>query len=655
MFQGEALQIWFCLFHKFIKTQYKINFNSSKFKKFLVIKIEQIVELNGFFASRILQYPQKFVSIIKYADEKINKGKIFPRNSFFPQMKTLILFDHIFEKFSHIFSQKYLSLCPRLIGKLVFIQGLVVNEGPVMVKKFERNLIRQQIKFQDHIKSLMNEFYHPRSRLENFGIETQDIKIITKFKNFPNQNNLEPIFIVVSLVGKMVEVKKKGKKINLWGIVRKKNEDFLNQKNNLILNLTIEAVSIFLEKKKKLYEKNLKHKVFPLLDFLLFSYDSKIKGSGLNFIKKILSGFLSRKFTEIFKTLILFSLLGGCSKKNLLKLNRNSINICFIQKSFDAQFKLFYQIQKIFKNSAYISDCKNSSSNWFLNEKKVSFFLKNKQSLEQNINKPWFFFVDHIDFWNKKDYDFLGSIILKKSLKFFFKNTKLKIRTPFSVLANLNFDQFFSNFETFENYPSNEVQKFFSLFDIITSFPVFMIIQNKYFVPFFFTLKYTDKKTKIWNLENFWKKNKLRSFSSFNLSRYLLFLKSFKNPIFSSCTEKLLVLWYLSDLNEKISPEIKIIFLEKLIKFSQASAKIFNRDVILLVDGIFAISIIEKLYFNFKMKNKFNIKKKEKEITYFFKHKKNQIFKRNKIFEIFKHINPTSMCNGNLFFLNYVN
>ena len=110
MFQGEALQIWFCLFHKFIKTQYKINFNSSKFKKFLVIKIEQIVELNGFFASRILQYPQKFVSIIKYADEKINKGKIFPRNSFFPQMKTFILFDHIFEKFSHIFSQKYLSL-----------------------------------------------------------------------------------------------------------------------------------------------------------------------------------------------------------------------------------------------------------------------------------------------------------------------------------------------------------------------------------------------------------------------------------------------------------------------------------------------------------------------------------------------------------------
>ena len=154
-------------------------------------------------------------------------------------------------------------------------------------------------------------------------------------------------------------------------------------------------------------------------------------------------------------------------------------------------------------------------------------------------------------------------------------------------------------------------------------------------------------------MENFWKKNKLRYFSSFNLSRYLLFLKSFKNPIFSSCAEKLLILWYLSNLNEKISPEIKIIFLEKLIKFSQASAKIFNRDVILLVDGIFAISIIEKLYFNFKMKNKFNIK--EKEIIYFFKHKKNQIFKRNKIFEIFKHINPTSMCNGNLFFLNYVN
>jgi DNA replicative helicase MCM subunit Mcm2 (Cdc46/Mcm family) len=652
MFQGEALQIWFCFFHKFFKTQYKRNFISSKFKKFLVIKIEQIVEINGFFAARILQYPQKFVSIIKYADEKINKGKIFQGKFLFPKTKSLILFDHIFEKFSHIFSPKYLSLCPRLIGKLVFIQGLVVNEGPIMVKKFEKNLIKPHIKFQDHIKSLMNEFYHPRSQPENFGIETQEIKIITKFKNFPNQNNLEPILIVVSLVGKMVEVKKNGKKVNLWGIVRKKNEDFLNQKTNLSLNLSIEAVSIFLEKKKNLYEKNLKHKVFPLLDFLLFSYDSKLKGSELNFIKKIFSGFLPKKFTEILKTLILFSLLGGCLEKKFLKLNRNSINICFIQKSLDAQYKLFYQIQKIFKNSAYISACKNSPSDWFLNGKKVSFFLKSKQSLEQNINKSWFFFVDHIDFWNKKDYNFLCSIILKKSLKFFFKNTKLKIRTPFSVLANLSFEQFFSNFEAFKNYPSKEVPKLFSLFDIITSLPVFMIIENNYFVPFFFTLKYTDKKTKIWNLENFWKKNKLRSFSSFNLSRYLLFLKSFKSPIFSSCAEKLLILWYLSDLNEKISPEINIILLEKLIKFSQVSAKIFNRDVILIVDSIFAISIIEKLYFNFEMKNGFKIK--EKEITYFFRHKTNQIFKKYKIFEIFKHINPTSMCNGNLFFFNYV-
>ncbi len=658
MIQGEVLQIWFCFFHKFFKTKYKRNFIWSKFKKFLVIKIEQIVELNGFFAARILQYPQKFVSIIKYADEKINKGKVFQRNSFFLQIKTLILFDHIFEKFSHIFSPKFLSLCPRLIGKLVFIQGLVVDEGPVMVKKFERNLIRQQIistkpkqiNFQDHKKSLINEFYPSRPQIENFGIETQEIKIITKFKNFPNQINLEPIIITVSLVGKMVEVKKYGKKVNLWGIVRKKNEDFLNQKYNLSLGLSIEAVSIFLEKKKNSYEKNLKHKVFPLLDFLLFSYDSKIKGNELNFFKKIFPGFLSKKFSEVLKILILFSLLGGCLKKNLLKLNRNSINICFIQKSLDAQYKLFYQIQKIFKNSAYISAYENSSSDWFLDGKKISFFLKSKQSLRQNTNKSWFFFVDPIDFWNKKDYKFLCSVILKKSLKFFFKNTKLKIKTPFSVLAIINFDNFFSNFDEYKNYSSNEVPKLFSLFDIITSLPVFMIIENNHFIPFFFTLKYTDKKTRIWNLENFWKKNKLRYFSSFNLSRYLLFLKSFKNPIFSSCAEKLLILWYLSNLNEKISPEIKIIFLEKLIKFSQASAKIFNRDVILLVDGIFAISIIENLYFNFKNKNNLDANKKERGITFFFRNKKNQIFKKYKIFEIFKYINPTSMCNGNLFF-----
>ena len=37
-------------------------------------------------------------------------------------------------------------------------------------------------------------------------------------------------------------------------------------------------------------------------------------------------------------------------------------------------------------------------------------------------------------------------------MKFFFKNTKLKIKTPFSVLAIINFDNFFSNFDEYKTY-----------------------------------------------------------------------------------------------------------------------------------------------------------------------------------------------------------
>jgi DNA replicative helicase MCM subunit Mcm2 (Cdc46/Mcm family) len=653
MFQREAVQIWFCFFYRFLKTKSKKNQFCYKLKRYFLIKIEQIVKINGLFAAKILIYPQKLVSIIKYADKKIDRKKIFQRNSIFSQKKVLILFDHIFKKFSPIFSPKCPSLCPNLIGKLVFIQGFVVNEGPVLIKKFERNLKKHQmitsrpaqIDFQDQSKSFINSFCNLEPKAKYSGIETQNIKIMTKFKNSIYQNKFKPTFIIVSLVGKMVEIKKNGKKVNLWGIVQKKNKSILNKKKNQHLSLVVEAVSIFLEKRRNLNGKILKKMAFPLLDFLLLSCDSKIKGNELNFIKKIVSEFLSDNYTEILKTLILFSLLGGCSKKNLLKINRNSINICFFQNCLDAQYEFFYQIQKISRNSAYISIRKNSIPSLFLDGKKISFFLNNKKGLEPITNQPWFFFIDHIEYMNNKDYNFLSSIILKKSLEFFFKNTKLRVKKPFSVLTFVNFTHFFSNFEASQNYHSNEVIKLFSLFDIITYFPTYMSVSNNHIVPFLFSLKYTDKKNKNKNLENFFANKKARSFSRFNLSRYLFFLKSFKSPLFSSGVEKLLVCWYLSDFNGKQYSEIKIIFLEKLIKFSQASAKLFNRDVVLLIDGMFAISIIERLYLKFKIKNN---KENESESIIFHKNRVNKILKRYKMFEILKSFHPTNICNSNL-------
>ncbi len=174
-------------------------------------------------------------------------------------------------------------------------------------------------------------------------------------------------------------------------------------------------------------KKNQKKIVFPFLDFLLLSCDSKIKGNELNFIKKIVSDFLSDNFTEVLKTLILFSLLGGCSKKNLLRTNRNTINICFFQNCADTQYEFFYQIQKISRNSAYISIRENSTPSLFLHGKKISFFLKNKKGSGPITNQPWFFFIDHIECMNSIDYNFLSSVIFKKSLEFFFKNITINL------------------------------------------------------------------------------------------------------------------------------------------------------------------------------------------------------------------------------------
>ena len=90
----------------------------------------------------------------------------------------------------------------------------------------------------------------------------------------------------------------------------------------------------------------------------------------------------------------------------------------------------------------------------------------------------------------------MTSLLDPKSLEFFFKNTKLRVKKPFSVLTFVNFTHFFSNFEASQNYHSNEVIKLFSLFDIITYFPTYMSVSNNHIVPFLFSLKYTDKKNK---------------------------------------------------------------------------------------------------------------------------------------------------------------
>ena len=147
---------------------------------------------------------------------------------------------------------------------------------------------------------------------------------------------------------------------------------------------------------------------------------------------------------------------------------------------------------------------------------------------------------------------------------------------------------------------------------------------------------------------NFLKGVGSRTFSILNISKYIRFLKSFRKPIFSFSAEKVLILWYLSDIFKNFYPDISIFFLEKLIKFSQANAKIYNRDIILLQDTMFAISILEKLYLKFYISTNLDL------ITTKLCYKlieKNDLKLYKRVYDISDFLKPTlrtNTCNSNL-------
>ena len=130
-------------------------------------------------------------------------------------------------------------------------------------------------------------------------------------------------------------------------------------------------------------------------------------------------------------------------------------------------------------------------------------------------------------------------------------------------------------------YLHGKSKKIFSFFDIIISPQNYIHSNSNSYKPFFFPLQKTGSKFLIQNFEGLLQNGHSRSISIINVSRYLLFLKSFKSPKFSSAAEKLLVMWYLSDTCKFFLPDIGIFFLEKLVKFSQANTKLYNRDIVI--------------------------------------------------------------------------
>jgi DNA replicative helicase MCM subunit Mcm2 (Cdc46/Mcm family) len=139
----------------------------------------------------------------------------------------------------------------------------------------------------------------------------------------------------------------------------------------------------------------------------------------------------------------------------------------------------------------------------------------------------------------------------------------------------------------------------------------------------------------------------LKSLSIINTSKYLSYVKSFKNPSISIGAEQLMILWYLSEFCKKIYSNAGIFFLEKLIKFAQANTKLYNRDIVLVQDTLLSISILEKIFFNSNVLKNQDLPRKKScndEI------RGNRQTNRFKLIETLKATIKINTCNSNINF-----
>ena len=654
MLLSEALQIWFCFSYKAKKTGLKKTLNNSDFGKFFVIKIEEIISLNGYYASQILKYPQKFVSILRYADKRIHSCTFYRKEPLYLDKKTLILFDHFFKRFPEIFYNKIPKLCSNLVGRLIFIQGIIVREGSVLIEKYKRTLNKNPKKRVENIKSRFSnqkiKTFVDRilftSEVDCSAIEFKTVKIITKFKSKKEGGKIGLTFTNILLIGKMASLCRTGKNISIWGIVKKNSKKFQKIDKNLNSNLWIEAISIFFQRKIFFFEKILEKTESNFINFLTFSQDSKIKGNEYIFIRKIFSKFLSRKFSNIFKISILLSFLGGSQKKSFYCFDRGSINICFMQNDFNCFYNLFYQIRKIFKNSLYILTNNKIKSEFLLCKQKVLPYFTQRNIFDRFLRNSLILFIDYIDFSNFNKSNLLYSLTYKNVSKIFYKGNCFKIKKPYSVLVNVKFNQFFP-FNKKKNQSVFNLKNLLSFFDVIIHIQEHIFISKNTIIPFFSPLQNINEKFSHEKFKKFSDKYDLKSLSINNISKYLSYVKSFKNPAISIGAEQLMILWYLSEFCKKVYSNPGIFFLEKLIKFAQANTKLYNRDIVLVQDTLLSISILEKFFFNSSfLKNQNLLRKKPCNDGI----RGNRTTNRFKLIETFKATIKINTCNSNINF-----
>ncbi|ABW97961.1 hypothetical protein HAN_1g121 (nucleomorph) [Hemiselmis andersenii] len=638
-------------------------FNLKKEKKFF--KIENFIKNNGFFSAKFFLNPLKIIPLIKRFVFFIlkNSKKIFDESSltiskFFPAFK------FSYKEMVSFFPVPSL-IEPINLNQLVWIQGIIQEISPPLIKKLNKEKFsftkkKNQSKsenFQSKLKKYLRFKILKNSWKEKFPlVNYQETKIfIPKRQNIKTKTKKFSEFNVVfsdNMVGKLFP----GENISILGILKRRCDSFLDiSKISFETNFLIEAIYAKIKKKKNSWKRLLEKKKVSVIDFRNIWQDSKIKGTGLIERKNFFKYFLKTlRFSYYSKLLAILSMIGGF-RQNLKKTQKqnNSCNSLVIsQKEFRPSL-FFKKIQNFWMD--YIDLTFETSpkkiSNVYLNrdEKKwnqISYFstffssgiitINNYQINEKILPITFFSFLNPLimNFFNSK---------IRRKMRI---NSTIFL-SIYSNQENLDFKKFDMNFLSKKKKTSKGLKEswvqFFSLFDIYLIFKKKNVLEiSKKEKKHWFSTINNFRKKEVFNNKNYkkWKERNLKS--------YFFFVKAYKYLNFNKKAEKFLISFYSYEISTNYISKKPVLTLEKIIRLSEANARILSRDEIQIQDCILAIFIINKSYSFYKKKRKF-FKKKE------FGERKMKTLFLNKIYQfLFKKFffssyeDYFSLCGANL-------
>jgi len=365
-----------------------------------------------------------------------------------------------------------------------------------------------------------------------------------------------------------------------------------------------------LKKKKKKDTKELffKKQTLQFIDSIFHWQDSKVRGDCLfkrNYTLFYL--FPGKEFSLFFKLLVLLSFIGGFSK-NVFVNSTQAGNFCLFGDLDSGRISVLKEIKKFWRNSFFLS-LDSLDSTGFLNYQIEPFLGKRIKFglISRFLSEVGVFFLDNIGNLETDKKNFINKRI-ESIFKIFLGEDDFNPTFPRPVL--------FASAEVKENpeTPGKKVivsplvfrsQFFFreinrirfkKFFDILFFLPMNKKLgknKKKYTSPTLFIRKYPKIKTTIPSLSL---KNGFRKWSHCNFKKYFIFSKSFLRPKFSQEAETFLLVWYKKESFKKTFEGKEISFLEKLIRLSEAHARLLLQDFVLVSDCVLALFIV---YYSF--------------------------------------------------------